>query len=109
MKHPLTAARIQEALADKGMTAKELSNATGVSQASLSQYINGSHVPSSFSSKKIADVLEVDPLWLMGFDVSKKNETSRLLRYREKLAALSPELQEKVFSYIDAITDLTKE
>ena len=109
MKHPIAARRLREALQEKNLTAKELSDLSKVSQASISQYINGSHSPSSVSSKKMADVLGVSPLWLMEFDVPKIDMASRILKYRDKLSALRPELQEKVFSYIDAMYDINQE
>ena len=71
MKHPETAKRINEAMEDRHISAKELSDKTGVSQASLSQYMNGSHSPSNISAQKIGLVLNVNPMWLMGFDVGK--------------------------------------
>ena len=49
----------------------ELRNLSEKDDRSFSQYINGSHTPSNISSGKIAAVLKVNPLWLMGFDVPK--------------------------------------
>lgn len=72
MKNTITAQRLREALNLSGMKQEELANASGVSKASISQYINGSHTPSNISSGKLASVLRVNPLWLMGFDVPKQ-------------------------------------
>lgn len=69
MKHPETARRLASALNQKNMIAQELADMSGVGKASISQYLNGAHKPSNISSAKMADVLDVDPLWLMGFDV----------------------------------------
>ena len=71
MKHELTARRLNEALEEANMTAQELAKKSGVSKASISQYRNGSHKPSNKSSGRIGEVLGVNPLWLMGFDVDK--------------------------------------
>ena len=70
MKNELTAKRLQLALGRSNMRPQDLSDASGVSKASISQYINGSHSPSNISAAKIGKVLNVNPLWLMGFDVS---------------------------------------
>ncbi|MBQ8559087.1 MAG: helix-turn-helix domain-containing protein [Tyzzerella sp.] len=51
------------------MKPQELANRSEVNKASISQYINGSHKPSNISAGKMASVLQVNPLWLMGFDV----------------------------------------
>lgn len=69
MKNELTARRLAIALSNASMRPQELSEKSGVSKASISQYVNGSHAPSNISSGKIAAVLKVNPLWLMGFDV----------------------------------------
>lgn len=72
MKHELTARRLQQAMRDINISAQDLSNKSGVAKASISQYVNGSHKPSNISSGKMANVLNVNPLWLMGFDVPMK-------------------------------------
>lgn len=69
MKNPITAQRLALALSNANMIPQELSNASGVNKASISQYLSGSHSPSNISSGKMAKVLNVNPVWLMGFDV----------------------------------------
>ncbi len=69
MKHGVTAARLSEAMNSANLKPVELSEKSGVSQASISQYLNGSHAPSNLSSGKMAKVLRCNPVWLMGFDV----------------------------------------
>lgn len=69
MKFEVTAKRIRQALSRADMSAKDLSERTGVQEASISQYVNGYHKPSNISAGKIGKVLGVDPLWLMGFEV----------------------------------------
>ncbi len=69
MKNELTAQRLALALSNANMRPQELADKSGVSKASISQYVNGSHAPSNISSGKMASVLNVNPLWLMGFDV----------------------------------------
>lgn len=69
MKNSITAKRLATALSNANMIPQELANASGVSKASISQYLNGSHAPSNISSGKMASVLNVNPIWLMGFDV----------------------------------------
>ena len=71
MKYSETAKRLAEAISEKGLTPQELANRSGVSKSSISQYRNGTHKPSNISSGKMGKVLEVNPLWLMGYDVDK--------------------------------------
>lgn len=75
MKNPETAKRLQEALTAKDMIPQELADKTGIGKASISQYLNGQHKPSNLSAGKMAEVLNVDPLWLMGFDVPMREES----------------------------------
>jgi repressor LexA len=74
MKYEKTAKRLMKALSDNNMRAQDLVNATGISKASISQYVNGSHAPSNISAGKMAAALGVSPIWLMGFDVSPTSE-----------------------------------
>lgn len=74
MKHELTAKRLLKALTSVDKIPQELANESGVSKSSISQYLKGSHKPSNISSGKMAKVLDVDPLWLMGFDVPMRKE-----------------------------------
>lgn len=74
MKNPITAKRLALALSNKNMRPQDLANASGVSKASISQYLNGSHAPSNISSGKMAKILDVNPVWLMGFDAPMKDK-----------------------------------
>lgn len=69
MKNPETAKRLQEAIRVNNMIPQELADRTGISKASISQYLSGQHKPSNISAGKMAEVLGVNPLWLMGFEV----------------------------------------
>lgn len=97
MKHALTAKRLTEALDRKGMKAKELMDKSDVSKASISQYINGAHAPSNISAGKMAKVLGVSPVWLMGFDVpmyDTENDSSQKYYENEELAKEAQEMFE---------------
>lgn len=74
VKYPLVSARLREALNNKGLSQKELSEKSGVSKYSISQYVNGSHCPNNISASRLASVLNVSPLWIMGFDVPMVSE-----------------------------------
>lgn len=76
MNNEVTAKRLQKALADAGINQQELADRSGVSKASISQYVNGSHAPGNISAAKMGKVLKVEKLWLMGFEVEMKKEIS---------------------------------
>lgn len=63
----ISSQRLRDAMYEARITSAELAARSGVSKASISQYRNGTYVPSNSSAEKIANVLGVSPLWLMGF------------------------------------------
>lgn len=69
MKNEITAKRLIQALDRLNMKAQELADKSGLNKASISQYVNGTHAPSNISAGKMAQVLGVSPVWLMGYDV----------------------------------------
>ena len=85
MKNETTAQRLSLALHLNNMIAQELADRSGLNKASISQYINGTHAPSNISAGKMAAVLGVSPVWLMGFDVPMYESKA------EKPRTLSPD------------------
>lgn len=69
MKYPETAKRLNKILREYASNAADLSRRSGVSKASISQYINGKNTPSNINAYKLGKALHVSPAWLMGFDV----------------------------------------
>lgn len=65
----LTARRLKEAMDNANMTASELAEKSKVSKSSISQYCHAVQSPSNLSATAMAQVLNVNPMWLMGFDV----------------------------------------
>lgn len=76
MKHEVTAKRIQIALSRANLKPQDLANLSGVKKASISQYVNGSHIPGNINAGKMGIVLNVNPLWLMGFDVAMERKNT---------------------------------
>lgn len=68
----VTARRLTEALNDAGMTAAELAKRSGVLKSSISQFVNARGRPSTETSQKLADVLGVNNVWLLGHNVPKE-------------------------------------
>ena len=74
MKYPEVSKRITLAMNEINIKAVELAEKSGVSKASISQYTNGSHCPSNKKAQQLADVLHVNPLWLMDLDGDKNRK-----------------------------------
>ncbi|WP_417237370.1 helix-turn-helix domain-containing protein [Bizionia paragorgiae] len=77
--------RLKEVLKDKGVTGKDLSDAVGVTTASISNIVNGNHFPKPELLKSIADHLDVDIREL--FIPTKEDQTAKgvIKEIREKL------------------------
>lgn len=61
--------RLEKALTCRGIKPAELAQRTGISEATISQYRSGYSKPKDARLVQIANVLNVDPAWLMGIDV----------------------------------------
>lgn len=108
MKNSITAKRLQLALDNCKMNQQQLADKSGVNKASISQYINGSHAPSNISAGKIGKVLNVNPLWLMGFDAEMKKEISaesakKDIEFLEKFSCLTKRDKDIVIDLIDSM------
>lgn len=64
--------RLQKSLAASGMTASELSEKSGISEANISNYINGKYVAKQDKCFLLAQALGVDPGWLMTGDEPRR-------------------------------------
>lgn len=68
MKYPEIAKRFRTILSLRNMKQQELANRAGVNKSFISHYVNGTHCPSNITAQQLADVLDVNPLWLMDLD-----------------------------------------
>ena len=68
--------RIKKALAARNMTQSELCTKAHISKSTLSEYLKGLYEPKQDKVFIISQALNVDPVWLMGYDVpmEKKEE-----------------------------------
>lgn len=66
--------RLRYILELNNMKQQDLADKSGVSKYSISQYLGQRSIPSNLSAGKMAKVLNVDPMWLMGYDVPMKKD-----------------------------------
>ena len=69
MKHPEIARRFKIAMNRKDIKARELAKRAGINESMVSHYVNGKNIPGNISAARLAEILDVSPVWLMGFDV----------------------------------------
>lgn len=114
MKNELTALRLKQALSECNLIPQELADKSGVSKASISQYLSGSHAPSNISSGKMGKVLKVEPMWLMGFDVPMRKELSvhsatKDFEILQKLSLLNDRDKQIILNLIDSMISQKEE
>lgn len=109
MKYEKTANRLKMAMSEADIKSQEeLAEKSGVHKSSISQYINGSHSPSNLSSGKMGKVLNVNPLWLMGFDVEMRKDifygkADEDLEFLEKFSMLNERDKNIVLNLMDSM------
>ena len=72
------AKRISHALSLKGMKQSELCARAKVPKSSLSLYLSGAYEPRQDRIYDMATILDVDPVWLMGYDVPMEREEKNI-------------------------------
>ena len=66
--------RLAKALSLRGMKQVELSRLTSIDSGTVNNYLSGKYEPKQNRLETISKVLNVDPVWLMGFDVPMERE-----------------------------------
>ena len=66
--------RISKALSLRNMKQSELCTLAKIPKGSLSLYLSGAYSPKQDRIYKMAEILDVDPVWLMGYDVPMQRE-----------------------------------
>ena len=68
--------RLDQARKEKGLTQRELANRVGVTEVSMSRYVNGARVPKGPIVVNIAKALGVSVDYLLGISSVKKRQTN---------------------------------
>lgn len=66
--------RISELLSVMGISQTDFCKKTGLQKSALSNYLNGDREPRQNQLSKIADAYNINPAWLMGYDVPMNYE-----------------------------------
>lgn len=66
--------RLQKALTIRNMKSVELHEKTEISESLLSKYLSGNAIARQKKLSALADVLDVNEVWLMGYDVPMQKE-----------------------------------
>jgi transcriptional regulator with XRE-family HTH domain len=117
MKNEETSKRLRIAMDKKMITAKQLSEKSGVSEPSISQYLHGTFAPKNITAAKLAKVLDVNPMWIMGFDVNKnpKDDVEKFLETSKEYTQITELIQklnsdglQKLIERAEELTELPR-
>lgn len=67
--------RIKEAMNLRGLKQTDIVKKVGINKGALSSYIRGNYEPKQSNIYKIANILNVSPAWLMGYDVPMNDKS----------------------------------
>ena len=73
--------RLNTAMRIRNIKASELSEKTGISKSSLSEYMNGKYEAKQDGVYLLAKALNVNEAWLMGLDVHMERNNFRMASY----------------------------
>lgn len=115
MKYIETAKRIRLAMEEVGLSQQELAEQSHIGKSSISHYVNGSNQPGNKHAYLLAQVLKVNPPWLMGLDAPKTlsqsmsnvsphspEEIEKALKLYEQYKKAIPPIQSAVESLLKA-------
>ena len=75
-------ARLNEAMAVRGLKQADVMRMSGLSKQQMSQYARGIFVPKIPALYKLTEALDVNEVWLMGYDVPMERD-KQAIRERE--------------------------
>lgn len=84
--------RIKEAMDNRGIKQAELARKTGISKGTISGYLSGRYIPRQNSIYLLAQALNVEIEWLMGFESPSIESRSY---YYEKSCVLLRDLSDE--------------
>lgn len=101
-----TAERLRQALEMRRMKQSELAELSGVNKGAISHYAAGDYEPKNETLHKLAKVLNVNEMWLWGYDGIEADALDPERKFLNMFNSLTPD-QKKLI--IKMIQELSKE
>jgi len=94
MPDRIFAQRLREAMEERGMKPTDLSEASGVDKAAISNYLNGKYNAKQDKVYALARALHVNPAWLMGKSENKSAVAEAQTPMDEEIQIMSRGMQQ---------------
>lgn len=105
-EHEESARRIREAILESGLNQQEVADKAKISKQSVSQYLNGVHIPGNQKAGALGEVLGVRPQWLMCLDdVKYETEDVDNSEILEMIKKLSEDKQKMILKIIETMIE----
>lgn len=78
MNKGIISKRIKNAMEYRKISQTYISKNANIPKSSLSSYLSGKYAPKQTNIYKLAKVLNVNPVWLMGYDVPMLSATNEI-------------------------------
>lgn len=104
--------RLNEALKYRNINASQLAERSGLNKSSICRYLNGERIPRSDAIHKMATALNVDPSYILGYNVPMTADHAIELDEQKLLIEvdkLSPENKEKLREFFQFLLSRQKE
>ena len=97
--------RLNEALTLRNMTRNELAEKSGINKGTISRYLRGETIPRSLAIGRIARALDINPAWVLGYDVPMEGDSMPIEINVELLTNTN---QQKLLAYYEGLLDSQK-
>ena len=86
--------RLKEAMKIRNVRAIDITNATGISKANISSYLSGRYEPKQKNIYLIAKFLQVNEVWLIGYDCEMDKYSVALDNLKKEIISDIEEMNE---------------
>lgn len=104
-----TSQRLKEIMLDKNIRQIDLAHGCKMPKGTISNYVKGRRIPKQDALKTLSNYLNVNPVWLIGYDVNKEAQS---IQIREKINSNLDKMNDKelndVNEYCNFITSKEK-
>lgn len=98
--------RIRKALSIRNMTQADLCAKANISKSTLSEYLKGKYEPKQDKTFLISQALNVDPVWLMGYDVPMEKKEQPAIK---QIPPTEQQLSEGEMKWLQLFRDLPED